>query len=142
MCKHERRQTLTKIALLRSKQRQTKLIFHVLSISLPIYEVGSRIFVPRALTSCENTTWRQARTKRFTRLHSTAANRRQRRRRRLLQRPQGGHESYSVYITRVLKELHPDIGITEKAMKIMDSFVQGLYEQLAVEASRVTKSLR
>lgn len=65
-----------------------------------------------------------------------------RRRRRLLQRPQGGHESYSVYITRVLKEFHPDIGITEKAMKIMDSFVHGLYEQLAVEASRVTKSLR
>lgn len=65
-----------------------------------------------------------------------------RRRRRLLQRPQGGHESYSVYITRVLKEFHPDIGITEKAMKIMDSFVHGLYEQLAVETSRVTKSLR
>ena len=62
-----------------------------------------------------------------------------RRRRRLLQ---GGHESYSVYLTRVLKEIHPDLGINEKAMNIMDSFVKGLYEQLAIEASRVAKNLR
>jgi len=36
----------------------------------------------------------------------------------------------------------PDIGISEKAMKILDTFVHGLYEQLAVEASRVARSHR
>lgn len=65
-----------------------------------------------------------------------------RKRNQQLRRLQGGHESYSVYIRRVLKELHPDIGISEKAMKILDSFVHGLYEQLAVEASRVARSHR
>lgn len=67
-----------------------------------------------------------------------------RKRRRLLNALNGGHddENYSVQLRKVLKELHPDIGITEKAMNIMDSFVNGLYEQLATEASRVTKALR
>lgn len=62
-----------------------------------------------------------------------------RKRRRQLRRLQGGHESYSVYIRRVLKEIHPDINISEKAMKILDSFVHGLYEQLATEASRAAR---
>ena len=62
-----------------------------------------------------------------------------RKRRRQLRRLQGGHESYSVYIRRVLKELHPDIGISEKAMKILDSLMHGLYEQLATEASRAAR---
>ena len=65
-----------------------------------------------------------------------------RKRRRQLQRLHGGHESYSVYIRRVLSELHPDIGISEKAMKILDSFVHELYEQLAVEASRAARIQR
>lgn len=62
-----------------------------------------------------------------------------RKRRRQLRRLQGGHESYSVYIRRVLKEIHPDISISKKAMKILDSFVHGLYEQLATEASRAAR---
>ena len=33
-------------------------------------------------------------------------------------------ETYSVYIYRVLKQVHPDTGISSKAMSIMNSFVQ------------------
>uniref|UniRef100_A0A914SKJ1 Histone H2A/H2B/H3 domain-containing protein n=1 Tax=Parascaris equorum TaxID=6256 RepID=A0A914SKJ1_PAREQ len=32
-------------------------------------------------------------------------------------------ESYSVYVYRVLKQVHPDTGISSKAMSIMNSFV-------------------
>jgi histone H2B len=31
-------------------------------------------------------------------------------------------ESYSVYIYRVLKQVHPDTGISSKAMSIMNSY--------------------
>jgi len=32
-------------------------------------------------------------------------------------------ESYAIYIYKVLKQVHPDTGISSKAMTIMNSFV-------------------
>lgn len=32
-------------------------------------------------------------------------------------------ESYSVYVYRVLKQVHPDIGISKRSMSIMNSFI-------------------
>ncbi|NWR67007.1 H2B2E protein, partial [Bucorvus abyssinicus] len=32
-------------------------------------------------------------------------------------------ESYSIYVYKVLKQVHPDTGISSKAMGIMNSFV-------------------
>jgi histone H2B len=46
-------------------------------------------------------------------------------------------ESYSSYIYKVLKQVHPDTGISNKAMSIMNSFVNDLFERLAAEASRL-----
>ena len=46
-------------------------------------------------------------------------------------------ESYGVYIYRVLKQVHPDVGISSKAMNIMNSFVNDIFERLAGEASRL-----
>uniref|UniRef100_A0A914E3S6 Histone H2B n=1 Tax=Acrobeloides nanus TaxID=290746 RepID=A0A914E3S6_9BILA len=46
-------------------------------------------------------------------------------------------ESYSVYIYRVLKQVHPDTGISSKAMSIMNSFVNDVFERIASEASRL-----
>jgi len=46
-------------------------------------------------------------------------------------------ESYSVYIYRVLKQVHPDTGISSKAMSIMNSFVNDIFERIAAEASRL-----
>ena len=48
-------------------------------------------------------------------------------------------ESYSLYIYKVLKQVHPDTGITTKAMDIMNSFVSDIFERIAMEASRLTK---
>ncbi|XP_010837131.1 PREDICTED: histone H2B type 1-like [Bison bison bison] len=45
-------------------------------------------------------------------------------------------ESYSVYVYKMLKQVHPDIGISSKAMGIMN-FVNDIFERIAGEASRL-----
>merc|ERR1712189_119599 len=47
-------------------------------------------------------------------------------------------ESFSIYIYKVLKQVHPDTGISSKAMSIMNSFVNDIFERVASEASRLT----
>ena len=46
-------------------------------------------------------------------------------------------ESYSSYIYKVLKQVHPDTGISSKAMSIMNSFINDIFEKLATEASKL-----
>ena len=46
-------------------------------------------------------------------------------------------ESYFSYIYKVLKQVHPDTGISSKAMSIMNSFVNDIFERIATEASRL-----
>ncbi|KAG7261260.1 hypothetical protein CRUP_013823 [Coryphaenoides rupestris] len=47
-------------------------------------------------------------------------------------------ESYAIYVYKVLKQVHPDTGISSKAMGIMNSFVNDIFERIASEASRLT----
>ena len=46
-------------------------------------------------------------------------------------------ESYGIYIFKVLKQVHPDVGISGKAMNIMNSFVNDVFERIAGEASKL-----
>lgn len=46
-------------------------------------------------------------------------------------------ESYAIYIYKVLKQVHPDTGISSKAMGIMNSFVNDIFERIATESSRL-----
>ena len=46
-------------------------------------------------------------------------------------------ETYSSYIYKVLKQTHPDTGISQKAMSIMNSFVNDIFERIASEASKL-----
>ena len=48
-------------------------------------------------------------------------------------------ESYATFIYKVLKQVHPDTGITKKSMSIMNSFCNDLFERIAAEASRLAK---
>ncbi|KAL5710130.1 hypothetical protein ACHQM5_020733 [Ranunculus cassubicifolius] len=48
-------------------------------------------------------------------------------------------ETYKIYIFKVLKQVHPDIGISSKAMGIMNSFINDIFEKLAAEASRLAR---
>jgi histone H2B len=46
-------------------------------------------------------------------------------------------ETYAVYIYKVLKQVHPDTGVSSKAMSIMNSFVNDIFERIAGEAARL-----
>merc|ERR1712098_409369 len=46
-------------------------------------------------------------------------------------------ESYAIYIYKVLKQVHPDTGVSSKAMSIMNSFVNDIFKRIAGEASRL-----
>lgn len=48
-------------------------------------------------------------------------------------------QSYSTYIYKVLKQVHPETGISRKAMSIMNSFVNDSFEKIAVEAGRLLR---
>lgn len=48
-------------------------------------------------------------------------------------------ESYSSYIYKVLKQVHPDTGISKRGMSIMNSFINDIFERIASEASRLAR---
>uniref|UniRef100_A0A5S6Q683 Histone domain-containing protein n=1 Tax=Trichuris muris TaxID=70415 RepID=A0A5S6Q683_TRIMR len=48
-------------------------------------------------------------------------------------------ESFAIYIYKVLKQVHPDTGISSKAMSIMNSFVNDVFNRIASESSRLVQ---
>ena len=48
-------------------------------------------------------------------------------------------ESYSSYIYKVLKQVHPDTGISKKGMSIMNSFINDIFERIASEAGKLSR---
>jgi histone H2B len=48
-------------------------------------------------------------------------------------------QTYSTYVYKVLKQVHPDTGVSSKAMSIMNSFVNDLFERIAGEAGRLAR---
>uniref|UniRef100_A0A0C9S7N0 Histone H2B n=2 Tax=Araucariaceae TaxID=25664 RepID=A0A0C9S7N0_9CONI len=48
-------------------------------------------------------------------------------------------ETYKIYIFKVLKQVHPDIGVSSKAMGIMNSFINDIFEKLASEAAKLAR---
>merc|ERR1711959_314812 len=48
-------------------------------------------------------------------------------------------ETYKIYIYKVLKQVHPDTGISSKAMSIMNSFINDIFEKIASEASKLAR---
>ena len=47
-------------------------------------------------------------------------------------------ESYKRYVFKVLKQIHPDLGISSKAMAVMHAFVSDQFEKITEEAARLT----
>ncbi|XP_065094104.1 histone H2B-like [Ochlerotatus camptorhynchus] len=54
-------------------------------------------------------------------------------------RRQRRKESYTIYIYKVLKQVHPDTGVSSKAMSIMNSFVNDIFQRIAAESSRLAQ---
>uniref|UniRef100_T1IHW7 Core Histone H2A/H2B/H3 domain-containing protein n=1 Tax=Strigamia maritima TaxID=126957 RepID=T1IHW7_STRMM len=48
-------------------------------------------------------------------------------------------QNYSRYLYLVLKQVFPDIGMSTKAMSIMNSLMNDIFERLASEATRLAK---
>lgn len=49
------------------------------------------------------------------------------------------HESFSIYIYKVLKQIHSDTGISKKSMDIMNSFINDCFEKIALDASKLVR---
>jgi histone H2B len=48
-------------------------------------------------------------------------------------------ETYKIYIYKVLKQVHPDTGISSKAMGIMNSFINDIFEKIATESAKLSR---
>ncbi|KAK3284671.1 hypothetical protein CYMTET_7691 [Cymbomonas tetramitiformis] len=48
-------------------------------------------------------------------------------------------ESYKIHIYKVLKQVHPDTGISSKAMSIMNSFINDIFEKIAGESVKLAR---
>ena len=48
-------------------------------------------------------------------------------------------ETFSLYIYKVLRQVHPETGISKKSMNIMNSFIGDLFERIAMEASKLVR---
>ena len=48
-------------------------------------------------------------------------------------------ESYSSYIYKVLKQVHPETGISKRGISILNSFVNDIFERIALEASKLSR---
>ena len=48
-------------------------------------------------------------------------------------------ESYSSYIYKVLKQVHPETGISKKGISILNSFVNDIFDRIALEASKLAR---
>jgi len=48
-------------------------------------------------------------------------------------------ESYTSYIFKVLRQVHPETGISKKSMMIMNSFIMDTFDKIASEAGNLCK---
>ena len=69
---------------------------------------------------------------------NTAKSRRRRRRRRSCRL--NNFASFATYFPRVLRQVHTGLSISHEALNIMDSFVKDMFELIAEEARRLTRS--
>merc|ERR1712098_856808 len=49
------------------------------------------------------------------------------------------NESFNIYIYKVLKQVHPDMGVSKATMRILNSFANDTFEKIAEEAGKLTK---
>lgn len=60
------------------------------------------------------------------------------RRKRRARRGKGG-DSYKRYVYKVLKQVHPELGVSSKAMAVLNNYVADMFERLAGEAARLSR---
>ena len=48
-------------------------------------------------------------------------------------------EKYNTYIFKVLKQVHPDTGISRRGMSVMNSLMNDMFERIAGESGRLVR---
>jgi len=48
-------------------------------------------------------------------------------------------ETFSLYIYKVLRQVHPETGISKKTMNIMNSFINDIFDRICTEAVRLIR---
>jgi len=48
-------------------------------------------------------------------------------------------ETFNIYIYKVLKQVHPEIGVSKKGIAILNSFIHDVFSQISVEAGKLVK---
>jgi histone H2B len=48
-------------------------------------------------------------------------------------------ESYKIYLYKVLKQVHPNTGVSSKAMSILNSLMNDMFDKIATEAARLAR---
>jgi len=51
-------------------------------------------------------------------------------------------ETYAIYIYKVLKQIHPECGISKRGMNIMNSFMNDIFDRMATEATRLLRTVK
>ena len=49
------------------------------------------------------------------------------------------NETFNLYIYKVLKQVHPEFGMSKKAMNVMNGFVYDAFDRIATEAGNIVK---
>ncbi len=58
---------------------------------------------------------------------------------KLMKKRKTRKESYSSYIYKVLKQVHPDTGISARGMSVMNSFINDLFDKIATESGKLVR---
>ena len=49
------------------------------------------------------------------------------------------NETFNLYIYKVLKQVHPEFGMSKKAMSVMNGFIYDAFDRIATEAGNIVK---
>jgi histone H2B len=49
------------------------------------------------------------------------------------------HETSNIYIYKVLKQVHPEVGVSKKGMSILNSFINDIFERVTGEAGKLAR---
>ncbi|XP_044973047.1 histone H2B.6-like [Hordeum vulgare subsp. vulgare] len=54
-------------------------------------------------------------------------------------KPKKSNDTYKIYIFKVLKQVHPNMGISSKSMSIINSIITDIFEKLASESANLAR---
>ena len=48
-------------------------------------------------------------------------------------------ETFNIYIYKVLKQVHPEVGVSKKGMSVLNSFILDIFERVTGEAGKLAR---